>query len=122
MADGLAVALLGPVSVRAADGTETALRGHAAHLLTWLALGDRAWTVDALAERMWPDGPPATARTVIQGVVSRLRRVLGDDGPVRIETVPDGYRLRAVGDDPTRSPVDARRFRALVERAPSDAD
>ena len=46
MADGRAVGLLGPVSVRAADGTETALRGHAAHLLTWLALGDRAWTVD----------------------------------------------------------------------------
>ena len=121
MADGLVVGVLGPVTVRAADDTETTLRGHAAHLVAWLALTGRSWTVDALAERMWPDGPPATARTVIQGVVSRLRKVL-DDGPVRIETVPDGYRLRSDEPDPTCSPVDIRRFRALVDRAPADPD
>ena len=117
MADGLAVGLLGPVHVRSRDGTEVALRGHAAHLLAWLALGDRAWPADDLADRLWPDGPPATARTVIQGVVSRLRRVLPDDGPVRIETVPGGYRLSAARCEGVRSPVDVRRFRALAERA-----
>ena len=120
MADGLAVGLLGPVHVRSHDDIDVALRGHAARLLVWLALVDRAWSVDDLAERLWPDGPPATARTVIQGVVSRLRRTLPADGPVRIDTVPGGYRLRSTAGDDVRSPVDVRRFRALADRALAD--
>jgi predicted ATPase/DNA-binding SARP family transcriptional activator len=99
MADGVMVRLLGPVRVRGTDGTDVVLRGHAAHLLAWLALHPgRAWPADDLARRLWPGGPPPTARTAIQGHVSRLRRMLGDGGRVQIETVPGGYMLRTVGN------------------------
>ena len=95
MADGVVVRLLGPVRVRGTDGAEVVLRGHAAHVLAWLALHPgRAWPADDLARRLWPGGPPPTARTAIQGHVSKLRRTLGDGSRVRIETVPGGYMLR----------------------------
>jgi predicted ATPase/DNA-binding SARP family transcriptional activator len=122
MGTRLAVRLLGPVVLagpsRCEDG-EVALRGHAARLVALLALDDRSRSVDELADLLWPAGPPATARTVIHGVISRLRRHLPADGAVHIATVPDGYRLQAADDDPASSPVDVRRFRALVERAPA---
>jgi predicted ATPase/DNA-binding SARP family transcriptional activator len=124
MREGLEVRLLGPVVVDPAgqggDG-ERHLRGQAATLLAWLALHpERAWSADDLARRLWPDGPPATFRTAIQGHVSRLRKALDGAVAVQIETVPRGYRLRtgAGGGEAggTCSPVDAHRFRALCER------
>ncbi|HEX6420687.1 MAG TPA: BTAD domain-containing putative transcriptional regulator [Acidimicrobiales bacterium] len=122
MRDGLEVGLLGPVVVvPAAPGAAPRhLRGHAARLLAWLALQPgRAWSADDLAQRLWPSGPPATARTAIHGHVSRLRRTLGPGAAVRIDTVPGGYALRVTAPqgDAGRSPVDAHRFRALRERA-----
>lgn len=131
MRDGLEVGLLGPVVVdpagRGGDG-ERHLRGHAATLLAWLALHpERAWSADDLARRLWPDGPPATFRTAIQGHVSRLRKALGGAVAVRIDTVPRGYRLctgpgtgDADGPGGACSPVDAHRFRALCERAAAE--
>jgi predicted ATPase/DNA-binding SARP family transcriptional activator len=122
MGTRLAVRLLGPVVLAGPSdrgGDEVALRGHAARLVALLALEDRARGVDELADLLWPAGPPATARTVIHGLISRLRRQLPTDGAVHIATVPDGYRLQTPGGDPACSPVDVRRFRALVERAPA---
>jgi DNA-binding SARP family transcriptional activator len=102
-----------------ADGKTTTLRGHAAHLLALLALHpDRALSVDELAGRLWPEGAPPTARTALQGHVSRLRRLLPAGGPVRIETVPGGYALRR--DDPgigLPAPIDVDEARACVDRA-----
>lgn len=113
MADRLVVRVLGPVRLRDVQGCETALRGHAARLLATLALhAGQAWAADALAQRLWPDGPPATARTAVQGHVSRLRRLLGDRAAVRIETVAGGYVLHAA-----REAVDALRFADLCSRA-----
>jgi DNA-binding SARP family transcriptional activator/predicted ATPase len=113
------VGLLGPLCVWGADGKTTTLRGHAAHLLALLALHpDRALSVDELAGRLWPAGAPPTARTALQGHVSRLRRLLPAGGPVRIETVPGGYALRR--DDPGRglpAPIDVDEARACVDRA-----
>ncbi len=130
MGDELVVRVLGPVRMRTGDGTEAELRGHAAHLLAWLALHPgRAWTADDLAGRLWPDGPPPTARTALQGHVSKLRRMLGDASAVQIQTVPGGYVLRAegAGDTPgghdgrlagaAGSPIDAHRFAALCTQA-----
>ncbi len=106
------VRLLGPV--RLATGTgEVGLRGHAARLLAWLALRPgRAWAADDLVERLWPAGPPPTARTALQGHVARLRRALADADGAAIDTVGSAYALRV---DPAA--VDADRFDALVERA-----
>ncbi len=113
--------VLGPVCVWDADGRDTVVRGHAAHLLAILALDPgRALSVDDLARRLWPGGAPPTARTALQGHVSRLRRLLPADGPVRIETVPGGYVLRR--DDPGGGqgrcmPIDLDEARACVDRA-----
>jgi DNA-binding SARP family transcriptional activator/predicted ATPase len=113
------VGLLGPLCVWGADGKTTTVRGHAAHLLALLALQpDRALSVDELAGRLWPSGAPPTARTALQGHVSRLRRLLPAGGPVRIETVPGGYALRR--DEPGNGPsaaIDLDEARALVDRA-----
>lgn len=118
MADGLVIRLLGPLRVSAPGGRDTALRGHAAHLLAWLAVHPgQAWSADDLAARLWPAGPPPTARTAIQGHVSKLRRLLGDGNVVQVETVPGGYVLHAEGRASASSPVDADRFAALCTRA-----
>ena len=111
--------LLGPVCVWGTDGKTTTLRGHAAHLLALLALHpDRALSVDEIAGRLWPAGAPPTARTALQGHVSRLRRLLPAGGPVRIETVPGGYALRRAdhGDGPSVA-IDLDETRALVDAA-----
>lgn len=108
--------MLGPVRLVAHGGSERIVRGHAARLLATLALEPgRAWNVDDLAARLWPEGPPATARTAIQGHVSRLRRALREVGDVRIETVAPGYTLHA-----DRANVDATRFVDLVALARGD--
>ncbi len=141
-ADGVAgrpvVAVLGPVCVSGADGEVTTLRGHAAHLLALLALHpEQAQSADDLAGRLWPDGPPPTARTALQGHVSRLRRLLAGVCGVRIDTVPGGYVLRRDdcgdqgGEEGGRhaEPIDVDEVRTCTDRAaaaraagrPSDA-
>ncbi|HZM40105.1 MAG TPA: BTAD domain-containing putative transcriptional regulator, partial [Acidimicrobiales bacterium] len=113
MADGVAVRLLGPVRLVTSTGTEVAFRGHVSRLLAWLALQpDRAWTADDLAARLWPEGPPPTARTAIQGHVSRLRRTLKTLDGVRIESTGGGYALRS-----TPGAIDVHRFTALGDEA-----
>ena len=113
MAGAVAVRLLGPVRLVTSTGAEVGFRGHAARLLAWLALHpDRVWAADDLAVRLWPAGAPPTARTAIQGHVSRLRRTLvGIDG-VRIESAPGGYALRA-----RPGAIDALLFADLCEQA-----
>ncbi|HET6951449.1 MAG TPA: BTAD domain-containing putative transcriptional regulator [Acidimicrobiales bacterium] len=113
MADGVRVRLLGPVGLITSAGVEMAFRGHAARLLAWLALRPgRVWTAADLADRLWPEGPPPTFRTVIQGHVSRLRRALDATAGDRIDTVPGGYVLRV-----ERAAVDAHRFARLRAEA-----
>ena len=109
----MAVRLLGPVRLVTNSGTEVAFRGHVSRLLAWLALHpDRAWTADDLAARLWPEGPPPTARTAIQGHVSRLRRTLTMVDGVGIESTGGGYALRS-----PPGAVDVHRFTALCDEA-----
>jgi predicted ATPase/class 3 adenylate cyclase/DNA-binding winged helix-turn-helix (wHTH) protein len=61
---------------------------------------------DRLVDLLWGDEPPPTAMHTLQGLVSRLRRTLGDD---RLETHPPGYRLRVASSE-----VDALHFEELV--------
>jgi DNA-binding SARP family transcriptional activator/predicted ATPase len=116
MAGTVAVRLLGPVRLVTGNGAELTFRGHAARLLAWLALRPgRASTAEDIAALLWPDGAPATARTALQGQVSRLRRSLQDVPGVRIETAPGGYVLQA---EP--GAVDVGRFADLCDAAAED--
>src|SRR5439155_14116372 len=75
-------------------------------------------SAERLIDELWGENPPPTADTVVQGLVSRLRKLLdprrarGEPSGV-IETVGRGYRLAVAGDDA----VDATRFSQLLEEA-----
>jgi DNA-binding SARP family transcriptional activator len=77
----------------------------------------RAVPTSTLIERLWGDGPPATAKTALQVHVNRLRRVVEPDHrdgqPWRVVvTVAGGYAL-----DVQRRHVDSFRFEDLVGEA-----
>ncbi|WP_284746890.1 AfsR/SARP family transcriptional regulator [Amycolatopsis sp. RTGN1] len=68
--------------------------------------------LDEIIDALWGHDPPATARTIVHGNVSHLRRILRDiDGP-SILTTPPGYRLAV---EPDR--IDVHRARTLLDRA-----
>jgi DNA-binding SARP family transcriptional activator/WD40 repeat protein len=76
------------------------------------ALATRAGQVvsqDLLADALWRDEAPASAHKILQGCVSRLRRLLGPDA---IQRAPPGYRLAVSGDT-----IDSVRFERTVARA-----
>lgn len=90
------LAVLGPVTLTGGGGAPVSITPRKAReLLTMLALEHpRPLSLDALTTRLWDDPPPAAAKTV-QGLLSRLRRVLataGAHGP-GITGGPSGYRL-----------------------------
>lgn len=81
-----------------------------------LAVG-RPVSVDRLIDISWPETPPASARNLIQGYISGLRRVLALDriagtAIATVERTPGGYRLVVDHDQ-----IDAGRFEGLLERA-----
>ncbi|WP_158882176.1 AfsR/SARP family transcriptional regulator [Amycolatopsis anabasis] len=87
-------------------------------LLALLALhANKVVPLDDLIDALWGHDPPATARTIVHGNVSHLRRVLrsiqahGADA-VRIRTAAPGYQLTV-----DESRIDVHRARALLERA-----
>jgi DNA-binding SARP family transcriptional activator len=110
--------ILGPMEVF--DGTrQVALpagRGRALLALLVLHAGE-AVLAERLIDELWGAHPPATAGTVVHGLVSRLRRELepargkGEEAVV-LQTVGNGYRLAI-----DRDAVDADRFQHLVEAA-----
>ena len=73
--------------------------------------------MDRLIDTLWGDDPPASARTIIHGYISKLRKMFADragDGARRPEIVtrPPGYVLEFDTDR-----IDAHRARALVNHA-----
>ena len=110
--------VLGPIEVL--DGTrQVALpagRGRALLALLVLHAGETV-LAERLIDELWGERPPATASTVVQGLVSRLRKELepargkGEEAVV-LQTVGNGYRLAV-----DRDSVDAHHFRHLVEAA-----
>ncbi|MEV6909003.1 BTAD domain-containing putative transcriptional regulator [Amycolatopsis sp. NPDC051071] len=66
-------------------------------------------SLDRLADHLWGEDQPSTARKSTQVYALRLRRTLGDG---LIETRPDGYLIRLRPDQ-----LDLLRFRQLAERA-----
>ncbi|HKS45087.1 MAG TPA: BTAD domain-containing putative transcriptional regulator [Amycolatopsis sp.] len=116
MGDGLRIRLLGPVQLLDA-GRPVPVGGPAVRgLLALLALEpNRIVPLDDLIDALWSANPPATARTIVHGNVSHLRRVLGALGSpeqARIETAAPGYRLAI---DPDR--IDVHRAHVLFDRA-----
>src|ERR671915_11587 len=60
-------------------------RGRAVLALLALHAGEPI-SADRLIDELWGEDPPPTARTAVQGLVSRLRRVLEPDkAPARLQ-------------------------------------
>jgi DNA-binding SARP family transcriptional activator len=94
-------------------------RGRALLALLILHAGEPV-AAERIVDELWGEDPPRTADTVVQGLVSRLRRAFepgrAKGGPSKpLQTVGNGYRLAI---DPES--VDADRFKRLLDEA-SDA-
>jgi predicted ATPase/DNA-binding SARP family transcriptional activator len=78
-------------------------------LLALLLHANEVVSSDRLIEALWGERPPASAAKLVQGFVSRLRRLLGDG---RLETCAPGYLLRVEPGE-----LDVDRFEALLAEA-----
>jgi DNA-binding SARP family transcriptional activator len=111
--------VLGPVQV-VVDGQAVLIGSPGARALLLLLVlhANQVVSIERIIDGLWGDDPPATARTIVHGYVSRLRRVLeppGDDSRPRIGgtallTRSPGYELRV---DEAR--VDLYRARRLLD-------
>ena len=113
--------LLGVMEVRDATGPIELPSGRGRALLAILALhADQPVAAERLIDELWSGTPPATAATVVHGLVSKLRKTLTSVGEAEsriIETVAKGYRLAVAPDT-----VDAIRFeRQLAGARGADA-
>jgi DNA-binding SARP family transcriptional activator len=101
--------LLGPLQVRRGGVTLPTLPGKQRVVLAALLLSvGRLVTLDELADAIWGDEPPASARQTLRNYVKGLRRALSETGDCPIETRPGGYLIRVAGDE-----LDLSRFEAL---------
>jgi predicted ATPase/DNA-binding SARP family transcriptional activator len=102
--------ILGPLDVRSAAGEVLPVGGPRVCSLLVLLLLDAGRLVgtERLIDGLYGQDPPGGAANALQSQVSRLRRVLGDDGHL-VEFHPAGYRLAV---DPES--VDAHRFERLA--------
>ncbi len=74
--------------------------------------------IDRIVDVLWAHEPPASARTMIQGYVSRLRQRLAEAGVgAYISTTPPGYRL--VVDESLIDVTAARSLLASARGAPA---
>ena len=109
--------LLGPVQLLDGDRPVPIGGPGVRGLLALLALrANKVVALDDIIDALWGHDPPATARTIVHGNVSHLRRILRDvqgDGPgAQILTKPPGYELSV---DPEQ--IDVHQARALLDRA-----
>ena len=110
--------ILGPTEVLVGGRRVSLPEGHGRALLALLLLhAGEPVSADRLIDELWGEGPPPTARTVVHGLVSRLRSVLEPDrGKARpgalLQTFGSRYRLAIQPDA-----VDAHRFKRLIDEA-----
>lgn len=113
LATGTEFCLLGPLVVRSGGAVIPVQAGRQRTVLAALLLdAGRAVTVDELAEALWGDDPPPSARVAVQNYVMRLRHVLGEAEGSRISTHPPGYQIRVEPGE-----LDVTRFEELVGSA-----
>ncbi|MFN2524738.1 MAG: BTAD domain-containing putative transcriptional regulator [Actinomycetota bacterium] len=91
-------------------------RGRALLALLILHAGE-AVPAERLIDELWGEHPPPTAGTVVQGLVSRLRKALEPgrrkgEAAALLQTIGNGYRLAIEPDA-----VDASRFKRLINEA-----
>ena len=110
--------ILGPMEVLDGLRRVDLPAGRARALLALFILrAGEAVAVDRIIDDLWGEHPPPTVHTIVQGFVSRLRKILepGRDPreqPAILQTAGQGYRLAI---DPEA--VDAHRFTRLLEEA-----
>ncbi|WP_084579724.1 winged helix-turn-helix domain-containing protein [Kutzneria sp. 744] len=88
--------VLGPVQLLV-DGRPVPLGGSGVRSLLALLVLDANQVVsfDRIVDTLWADEPPETARTIVHGYVSKLRRILAKaGGAASIRTQPPGYVLQ----------------------------
>ncbi|MFD9458066.1 BTAD domain-containing putative transcriptional regulator [Streptomyces sp. NPDC059985] len=120
------VGVLGPLTVRAADGEPVNVTGAKARtlLVRLLVAPGRPVSEDRLVDALWglrDAAPPVHPYGSLQGQVSRLRAALdraepGGAGRARLVHGEGGYRLRLEPGE-----LDAERFTGLLARARSGA-
>jgi predicted ATPase/DNA-binding SARP family transcriptional activator len=108
--------LLGPLELVDDDGIVVRLpAGKPSALLAVLLLeAGRVVSVDRLVDALWGERPPATAPKIVQGYVSRLRKLLPAG---LLETREPGYVIRVEVDE-----LDLSRFERLRSEAAAAAD
>jgi DNA-binding SARP family transcriptional activator len=105
--------LLGPLEILSGDRSLEISSARQRIVLSLLLLeANRSVSLSRLADAIWDDRPPATARSQVQTCISALRRRLGVVGGSRaILTQSVGYVIR-VPDDA----LDVRNFEGLARR------
>ena len=103
------ISLLGELEVLDDDGRPVAITGAKQRvLLAMLALhAGQMVPADQLVEALWGEDPPPAVRNGVQGLVSKLRRLLGPAFPIVMRG--GGYAIDVPADA-----VDAHRFEQLV--------
>ncbi|MEV6524979.1 AfsR/SARP family transcriptional regulator [Longispora sp. NPDC051575] len=114
--------LLGPVEVGARGQVESVRGMLQRSLLAVLVFTSGTVSVSDLIAELWPEHPPAQARSALLAQVARLRRSLDRweaDGATRLVRNPPGYRLKA-----GKHELDAAVFQRLrvQERRTTDND
>ncbi|WP_412538896.1 tetratricopeptide repeat protein [Longispora sp. K20-0274] len=112
--------ILGPLEVHAGGGAGGALplgppRTRAVLGILLVRPGEIV-SVGQFVDELWPDEPPAEARSLVHGYLSRLRRALraAPDGADRLVTRKPGYLVRVADSE-----LDLHRFEDLLGRARS---
>ncbi|WP_327586802.1 tetratricopeptide repeat protein [Nonomuraea sp. NBC_00507] len=120
---GLRFSVLGPLRVVDTDGPIAITAGKQRVVLATLLLhAGQEISYDQLTDRVWHHDAPADARGALYTHVTRLRRVMGDQGqgPQLVRTHEHGYVI-----DVEHDCLDLSRFRRLVqdaERAARESD
>ncbi|GGP53562.1 AfsR/SARP family transcriptional regulator [Streptomyces melanogenes] len=116
------IEVLGALSVRKNGLSIAPTAPKPRQVLALLALhSDQVVPLATLAEELWDDAPPRSARTTVQTYVMQLRELIGEalarhDGERRtakdvLVTLPGGYRLETGGDgEDAEGTADFREF------------
>jgi DNA-binding SARP family transcriptional activator len=115
------IRLFGPLEIERPDGSRIRFDGKkVGALLALVALApEKAHTRQALADRLWPESDPISARTRLRQELGALRTLLapaeGEEGPLELSRTEVQLRLR-------QASTDAMRFLELLQEAARSAD